>query len=1078
MSFGEIKYAFVYALSALGLTFERFWHGFWPALSVLAAFLGVSCLNILTSFGPAAHLAMLFAFTAAFSIACTRFGARFRFPRAREIRRAIELESALRHRPLEAMLDKPVEGTDPAAQKLWASYQERLVRIREDIRTYRPKPNVAHRDPYSLRIAAAVLLALGLLTAQHDAWFRIRQGLYVDVTQFVHMKPVALDAWITPPDYTSQNPVFLATTQLGASAIKGSVTVPEGSLLKVRLSGYDAPPHVTYAEGETPAFAEPAPHNFTMEMPLTKDGELKIKKGWFRTLGKWHINVTPDQPPQITFLGVEKGDRATLKIKYKVSDDYGVRKIYGVISPTPELQKLSGGRTIDFDIPVPDDMHADEQVYVADLASHPWAGSPVMLSLNAVDAAGHLTETPAQKITLPERDFQNPTAKRIIAERKRLIWYDNLITERLVTQAIAEIASVPANYKYDLITFLGLDMAAKRLMYDGGPEAVNTDIALLWDLAVRVEDGGLSLAQRELSDALQRLSEGLKDKSMSKDDLQKLMDDVQQKMREYVKTLAQEMQQRMRDGKQSPQLSQDLAEKLMKKIDMGKLMEQLKNLQSGTEREQMEKMAQFMKNSIDNYDPAKMDRMQQQQRKAMEALNQLQKLIERQQALLDKTNKMQPKQGQQPPQDQQNQQQQQQDQQQSGNDGQQDQQQQSGDKGQQDQQQRSGDNGQQDQQQQSRGDQQGQQQGQQQQSGGQQQGQQQQPGGEQQGQQQQAGGQQQGQQQQPGGQQQGQQQQPGGQQQGQQQQPGGQQQGQQQQPGGEQQGQQQQPGGQQQGQQQQPGGQQPGQQQSQGGQNGTSGQQSGQQQTGQSGASQPGMAGSGQDQTQGTQGGMNGQQQSAQGPGGQHGQAIPQNGGQDKGQAFPDPVPSPQATQQAGAGDGGKEKFPEVKTPKEGAAEQGNIRGKLGDILRDLSSGMQDIPEQFSKADQAMKSSQNALKDGNAQGSAPSQREALENLQKAEDQALEQMAKGLQMMLSMGMMPNNGSGDGSYGDGFDPLGRDDGNGKFSDKNIKIPDEKERRRVQQIIEELRSRSNEYNRPKIERDYIDRLLEQFD
>jgi hypothetical protein len=167
-----------------------------------------------------------------------------------------------------------------------------------------------------------------------------------------------------------------------------------------------------------------------------------------------------------------------------------------------------------------------------------------------------------------------------------------------------------------------------------------------------------------------------------------------------------------------------------------------------------------------------------------------------------------------------------------------------------------------------------------------------------------------------------------------------------------------------------------------------------------------------------------------------------------------------------------------VHTPKEGAAEQGAIRGKLGDIMRDLGSGMSSLPKQFSNADQAMKAAQNALGNGDTPGSAEAQRQVLENLQKAEDDALEQLAKNMQAMIQMGFMPN-GQG-GGFGDGFDPLGRESGepgNGNMTGV-IKLPDEKERRRVQQILEELRNRSNEYQRPKIERDYIDRLLETFD
>ncbi len=1056
-----VKYAWVYFTSASALFLERFWHAFWPALSVLALFLACACLNLLTAFGPQAHLALLVVFVAAFSLASTRLGAPFRLPRGRDVRRTIEIASALRHRPLEAMLDKPVEGTHESGHKLWASYQDRLTRLRDRLKTHRPRPIAAGRDPYAVRFAAITLLALSLITAQGEAGYRIRQAFFVDVTQLYHPAPVALDAWITPPDYTHVNPVFLATTQLGAQAIHGPVTVPENSVLKVRLSGYDDPPHVTYAGAETPPFNAAAARSFTMEMPLTKDGELKIKKGWFRTLGKWQVSVTPDTPPEITLLGTEKGDRASMKIKYKVADDYGVKKIYGLILPTDALRKtLAANNPIEFDIPVPDDLKKDEQVHVADLAAHPWAGSEVMLTLTAVDAAGQETTTKPQKVLLPERTFENPTAQRIIAERKRLIWYENLITDRLVAEALANIANVPANYKYDPLVFLGLDMASKRLVYDGGPESVESDVRLLWDLAVRVEDGGLTLASRELSDALQRLEEGLKDKSLTKDQIQDLMDQVQQKMREYVKTLAQEMQQRMQEGKQTPQLSQELADKLMKRVDMGKLMEQMKELTQGSERERMEKMAQFLRHSVENFDPKKLDQMREAQRKALEALNNLEKLIQRQQSLLDHTNKMPPKPGQK------NQQQQQDQQQQSGDQQSQQDQTPGGSQGQEDNQQ-SGSNGQQDDQQQTNG-QQGDEDEQPQDQQGQQQ---QQPGGQQGQQQQQAGGQQGQQQQQTGGQQGQQQQQPGGQQGQQQQQAGGQQNQQQQQAGGQQGQQQQQADGQQGQQQQQAGGQQS--QQGQQGQQGSAGMSSpmpglpsplglpGQQQMGQGQGQQPGQQGHQGQQMQQAGGGDTGRKQQA---GGSGGEKIPQGGaGGDQ--------------QQAAAGGGGKEKFPDVKTPKEGAAEQGAIRNNLGDLMRSLGGGMSQIPDQFAKADQQMKAAQEALKGGDTQGSAAQQREALQNLQKAEDQALQQMAQSMQMMLSMGFNPGDGSGDGGYGDGFDPLGREGDNGKEGGV-IKLPDEKERRRVQQIIEELRSRSNEYQRPKVERDYIDRLLQTFD
>src|SRR5262249_10195570 len=141
--------------------------------------------------------------------------------------------------------------------------------------------------------------------------------------------------------------------------------------------------------------------------------------------------------------------------------------------------------------------------------------------------------------------------------------------------------------------------------------------------------------------------------------------------------------------------------------------------------------------------------------------------------------------------------------------------------------------------------------------------------------------------------------------------------------------------------------------------------------------------------------------------------------------------------EQPAPGNNGHEKLPVVKSPKDAAQEQDNIRGKLGDIVRDMGSGSSNLPQQFAKADQAMKAAENALKGGDAHGSVPQQKEALDQLQKAEDEAIQEMAKSLQAMLTFGFGAPDGGG---YGDGFDPLGRENGQGPNNIGVIKLPDE--------------------------------------
>ncbi|HYD19086.1 MAG TPA: DUF4175 family protein [Patescibacteria group bacterium] len=1011
-----LRYRLVLFFSWLSLFAERFWASFWPAVSVVFAFIGFAAMRFFTAFGNNVHLALLALFAILFAVALLRLGAPFRRPTMREVRRAVERESGLAHRPLEALLDKPVTGTPKETALLWQKYQSRLRSIWARTRIHRPRPAV--RDRYSLRHAALLLLIVGLAIGQRDTLFRLQQALNPDVKSYLHLNAAALDVWITPPDYTQENPIFLATNQLGAKAINGGVQVPENSILKVRVGGFDSAPALTYGT-EKPEFTQAAPKSFTLEMPLKTSAVLKLKKWWVRSLGEWPITVIKDRAPGIVLLQSEATKRQQLKLTYTAKDDYRIKQVWGTISPTPELMKTFGTKTLNFDLPAPDS-GSDEKTYVSDMTSHPWAGSKVMLTLNAEDDAEQTGSSEPQKVLLPERQFTNPTAKRIIVERRKLIWYNNALTRTLSTQALLEIASNLEGYKYDKKVFLGLTVAYKRLMYDGSAEAATSLVPLLWDLAIRVEDGGLALAQRELSDALQKLSEKLKDKNATKEEIQDLVNEVQRKMQEYTQNLAQDMKQRMMEGQTRPNISQELADRIMKQVDMQKLMQQMQDLQSGSEAEQMQKMAEYLKNNVDRMDPKNMDRMQQGQKNALQGLEELQKLIERQQQLIDKTQKLSPQKPEQKNPEEQpapNEQKTDAQQQPKNEQGQQ----------QQDKQQQGDKTGDQQQDKQQQGDKSGQQQQQQQGDQGKGQGSQGQEAAQQ---------------------------------------------------------------GQQQGRQGEQPGQQPAQQQGQGSQPGQQGTSQGQQ--GQAQGQQQG-SGNGSDKGQLPQpspaSDPNAPKNNAQGGGGQEkiipvpqagkeGQPLPQQaeGGDQQQQQ---PSQGEQAQSEQAQPKQGKDAGPPVRNAREGAQEQGTLRGKLGEIMRKIGEGLPEVPENFGKADQYMKGAVKELKEGDSSGSLPHQREALKELEGAMDNATKQLAEQLQQTMMNFGMPQDGPG---YGQGFDPLGRrqygkQDGPGS-GDDFVQIPEERERRRVQQIIEELRTRSNDYTRPKQEREYIDRLLNQFE
>ncbi|MBY0432411.1 MAG: DUF4175 domain-containing protein, partial [Rhodospirillales bacterium] len=153
------------------------------------------------------------------------------------------------------------------------------------------------------------------------------------------------------------------------------------------------------------------------------------------------------------------------------------------------------------------------------------------------------------------------------------------------------------------------------------------------------------------------------------------------------------------------------------------------------------------------------------------------------------------------------------------------------------------------------------------------------------------------------------------------------------------------------------------------------------------------------------------------------------------------------------------------------ARTQEDLRRQLGEVMRQLGEGLDDIPESLSNAEQAMREATEALM-GNQPGSAAeAQAEALDGLQRGTRSALDQLARR--------QGGQGGIAAGSGGFGRDPLGRllPNGGGRMDTGDVRIPEQGEVHRAREILEELRRRASQANRPQVEKDYLERLLRQF-
>lgn len=163
------------------------------------------------------------------------------------------------------------------------------------------------------------------------------------------------------------------------------------------------------------------------------------------------------------------------------------------------------------------------------------------------------------------------------------------------------------------------------------------------------------------------------------------------------------------------------------------------------------------------------------------------------------------------------------------------------------------------------------------------------------------------------------------------------------------------------------------------------------------------------------------------------------------------------------------------QAPGNSPGELGNRQRTLRDQLDQLRRGLQQFgqqePGQLKEAGDAMNNAERALRDGD-----------LETATREQGRALDQLRQGAQQMarnMLRRMQPQLGQGPGrSMDTPRDPLGRPQSTeGPDLGSSVRIPEEIDMQRAREILEELRRRAGEQNRPLIELDYIERLLERF-
>ena len=638
-------------LARAALIWERLWPLALPLVLLIAVFLSVSWLGLWPLMQNGLRLALLGLFGVAAVVALLPLF-KLRWPGNAEIDNRIERLSGLDHRPVTAQHEQQARLTgdaDPFSRALWQEHKRRMAASLTDLKAGVPVPKVADRDPYALRALVVLLLFVGAVSGWGEYQSRIQDAFRGHV-EIAAEQGGRIDAWLTPPAYTNRPPIFLSRNTNRA-------TVPEGSELVVRVLDVENPGLTLIGSDGESAIATQTPtddkdgakqdKSRLFKSVIEASAALRLKSGE-KLIREWSVTVIPDEDPSIQFVEPPSAsNRGALEFSYQVEDDYGVVAARAEIEPGETYNQ--GRKAVplieapEIQLSLPRRRAREGTVKTSqDLTAHPWAGARVKLTLVAEDEAGQTGKSDSRILILPERIFTKPLALAVVYERRRLALDAN------AAQSVAEMLDIitdtrPEEFIKDFSTFTALRVAYRMIKRNDDPDELRDAVELLWETALAIEDGDLSLAERRLRDAQERLSKALENGATDKE-IDELMKELRAAMDAFMRELAEQM---ARNPQNQQAMPLDPNTQVLRQQDLDRLMQQIEDLAKSGSRDAARQLLQELQRMMNNLQTARPGQNQRQTDEFSQQMNKLGEMMRKQQELMDQTFDMQRRQQQQ-----------------------------------------------------------------------------------------------------------------------------------------------------------------------------------------------------------------------------------------------------------------------------------------------------------------------------------------------------------------------------------------------------------------------------------------------
>lgn len=624
-------------------------------LSILALMLATVWFGLFRQMPDLARWAALFVFVFAFLTSILPLG-RLRWPAAADADRLLETRNHLPHQPVAVQEDEPAFDT-PFARALWKEHQIRMAQRIAGLDAGLPQPDIASHDRHALRAVPALLFVVAFAYSFSNGGGSIGDLVSPAAPPAKTDPDLRIDAWLTPPGYTGRAPIFLTGNQ---TAPLDKVMVPQFSQLTVRVTGGEGGEAVNFLAVEggqkaiplqdeqagtantgsaapassPPSSPKPAQAPRTYAMKINESGDLSVNGQ------QWMFDVIPDRVPEIAFdKPPRRAVNGALEVMTVAKDDYGIVKAEARIEPVDP--PAEGAKPLfpapEFRLTLPRRGKEPElrSTTSRDLTEHPLAGKRVRITLVATDGAGQEGRSKPVEMIMPGKRFVEPLAAAV-AEQRQVFALDTRQVPRSI--ALSQALSLrPDETIPNLGHYLLIRSARERMKLARNEEQLKETAAYLWEIALGIEDGDLSQAERRLRDAQQALSDALENNA-SEQEVAKLMQELRQAMQNFMSELAQRMQN-------MPQSQQNMqAQNTIRQRDLQRMMDQIENLARSGNRDAAQQMLSELQRMMNNLQAGRMQRpqqgQQQQSNPMREQIDRLGEIMQEQQRLMDQTHRL------------------------------------------------------------------------------------------------------------------------------------------------------------------------------------------------------------------------------------------------------------------------------------------------------------------------------------------------------------------------------------------------------------------------------------------------------